>query len=192
MEIALPAPITSETTSQPRTDAMEQCELGGELERLHSECWGWSLACCGRDRELAEEVLQSTYLRILSRRAHFGGESSFKTWVFGVIRFTAREQRRRQLFWFRRNAEAEQSIDLADPARGPDAAVEDTDRRESLIRAMATLSPRQKEVFQLVFYHDLTIDQAAVVMKVSAGSARTHYERGKKALASRLANGIDR
>src|SRR5437762_4419255 len=92
MDIALPALIPSDTTFQPRTHAMEQSELERELERLHPDCWGWSLACCGRDRELAEEVLQSTYLRILSHRAKFNGGSSFKTWVLGVIRWTAREQ----------------------------------------------------------------------------------------------------
>jgi RNA polymerase sigma factor (sigma-70 family) len=192
MDAALPAFISSNTTFQPRTRAMEQCELERELERLHAESWGWALACCARDQELAEDVLQSAYLTVLSRRARFNGDSTVKTWVFGVIRWTARTERRRRLMWIRRTASSDDALGFADHADGADAAVEESDRRRALVTALARLSRRQREVMQLMFYHDMTIEQAADVMKVSIGSARTHYDRGKKALARKLVTEIER
>ena len=75
---------------------MESAELERELERMHPACWGWALACCRRDRDIAEEALQSAYLRILSGQARFDGRSSLRTWVFGVIRRTAMEELRRE------------------------------------------------------------------------------------------------
>ena len=186
MEALLPALISSDMRFQPRTHAMEQCELERELEQLHSESWGWALACCGRDRDLAEEVLQTAYLRIISRHARFNGDSSLKTWVFGVIRLTARGEVRRRWFWNRRQADPVTVIDFPDPTRGADVAVEESDQRARLIRALNSLSRRQREVLQLVFYHETTIEEAAEIMEVSIGSARTHYERGKKALARRM------
>jgi RNA polymerase sigma factor (sigma-70 family) len=165
--------------------AMDDVELKRQLERVHADCFGWAMACCGRDRDDAEEVLQTVYLTVLDGRARFDGRSTFRTWLFGVIRRTAAGERRKA--WLRglllqREANG---IRPETPAR-PDAGVESESRRQSLQRAFAQLAARQREVLQLVFYHDLTVEEAATVMSVSVGSARTHYARGKSRLAALL------
>src|SRR6185436_18271736 len=68
--------------------------LQREIAALHEASFGWALSCVGRDRPLAEEVLQEAYFRIIEGRARFDGRSALKTWLFGVIRMTAREHRR--------------------------------------------------------------------------------------------------
>jgi RNA polymerase sigma-70 factor (ECF subfamily) len=167
---------------------MERTELERELERLHTACWGWALACCGRDRDLAEEALQTAYLRILSGQARFDGRSSFQTWAFGVIRRTSMEETRRARRDRSRASEDPAELALAsDPAAPPDILAEQSDERTALTAALATLSTRQREVLHLVFYHGMTLDDAARVMELSAGSARTHYDRAKKAMALALA-----
>lgn len=155
-----------------------------ELERLHPESYGWALACCARDRALAEDVLQTVYLKILEGKARYGHRASFKTWLFAVIRKTARSETRRALV--RRLLPARYRGIAGGMPESMDREFDRADVRVTLRRALAGVSRRQREVLQLVFYHDLSIEQAADVMGVSVGAARVHYDRGKKRLRELL------
>lgn len=153
---------------------MLPADLSQGLAELHASSFGWALACCGRDRDAAADVLQQAYWKVLEGRARFDGRSALKTWLFGVIRVTAMEQRRWRLF---RNRE----VPLVEvPA--PSGPAVDRETAEALARALAKVSDRQREVLHLVFYEGLTIEEASGVMSVSVGTARQHYERGKAAL----------
>ena len=161
---------------------MDDVELRRQLERAHADCFGWAMACCGRDRDDAEEVLQTVYLTVLDGRAHYDGRSTFRTWLFGVIRRTAASGRRKA--WLRGLLLTREAGRLKPQALAPpDAEIERDSRRDGLHHAFTHLAARQREVLHLVFYHDLTVDEAAGVMGVSVGSARTHYARGKARLA---------
>jgi RNA polymerase sigma factor (sigma-70 family) len=167
--------------------AMDDVELRRQLERAHGDCFGWAMACCGRDRDDAEEVLQTVYLTVLDGRARYDGRSSFRTWLFGVIRRTAASERRKA--WLRGLLLKREAGSFAQDAFvAPDDEVERESRRDGLHHALTHLAARQREVLQLVFYHNLTVEEAAGVMRVSVGSARTHYARGKAHLAVLLSD----
>jgi RNA polymerase sigma factor (sigma-70 family) len=168
-------------------------DLDEELVRHNRAAFVWALACCRWDRSLAEDVVQIAYLKLIDGRARFAGSSSngstmngdFRGFLFGVIRRTALEERRRRAI---RSALslgfAHRAADHVEP-EGLDPLIRDETSRE-LIRALDTLSDRQREVLTLVFYHDLTIAAAAGVLGISLGSARIHYERGKANLRQLL------
>ncbi len=162
---------------------MEATELRAQLEALHSESFGWALACSEPER--AESVLQQSYLKVLDGKARFDGRSSFKTWFFGVVRNTAREDRRRAIWRKLRLLPAEAAEALPHRADA-EADLAGSELRASLLRLLGELPRRQREVLHLVFYQELTLEEAAEAMAVSIGSARTHYERGKKKLRELL------
>jgi RNA polymerase sigma-70 factor (ECF subfamily) len=165
---------------------MKPTELEAQLEQLHSESYGWALTCCGWDESEAEDVLQTAYLKVVSGRARFGGRSAFKTWFFGVVRRTAQESYRRARSHERRPGHLALGEDPAVLPPDLEGRLERSDKCRRLLSAMEELSDRQQEVLHLVFYQDLSIAEAAQVMGVSLGSARTHYERAKGHLRALL------
>ena len=163
-------------------------ELEAQLEGLHTESFGWALSCCGHDETEAEDVLQTTYLKIMTGKARFGGRSSFKTWVFGVIRRTAQEVSRRSRTEGRRMIQIVPD-DLPAPEDDPVRRMDRKKKAEALKEALGELSERQREVLHLVFYQGLSIAEASNVRGVGLGSARTHYQRGKDRLRELLEEG---
>lgn len=166
---------------------MDGRELRAQLEQLHEASFGWALHCCGRRSGEAEEVLQGAYLKILEGRARYEGRAAFKTWLFAVIRRTACDERRKQ--WLRLTGMV-RIARLQGPTRHAQSAAEvlgQSQAHDALETALSKLSARQRDVLHLVFYQDLTIQQAADVLGISVGSARQHYERGKARIKELLA-----
>jgi RNA polymerase sigma factor (sigma-70 family) len=161
---------------------MDISEFKAQLEVHHRSSYYWALACCRRDPIEAEEVLQTVYVKILEDKARFRGESSLRTWLFALIRTTAADNRRRgamqRLGWLRLAEHAA----AAPRAEHIEDVVFRSESRDAFRRALGALPRRQQEALELVFYHDLSVEEAAAVMGVTVGSARTHYERGKKRL----------
>jgi RNA polymerase sigma factor (sigma-70 family) len=168
------------STSTQRTAPLASDDLRAQLERLHPESFGWARSCCRQEPEEAENVLQAVYLKIFEHKAVFDGKAAFRTWLFAVIRRTAAEARRRR--FLQRLSLKRQREGYAPPA--PPSSAEQTtylaEVRTMFRSVLAALPRRQSEVLQLVFYHDLSLAEAAAVLGVSVGSARTHYERGKR------------
>ena len=105
-----------------------------------------------------------------------------RTWFFGVVLRTAAEHRRSRrardsalVRWFRRRPEER-------PVPTPENLSGNAETRERLLRLLEQLSRRQRDLMHLVFYQGRTIEEAAAVLSVSVGTARTHYERGKARL----------
>ncbi len=174
--------IHARTQADQVPDALRETER--RLERLHAASFGWALACCAGDEAEAADTLHDAYLKVLDGRARFAGRSSFRTFLFGVVRRTALERRRRRRTrvllakaWGRERATT---------TRGRDPVVR-SERSRMLAHALGQLSTRQREVLHLVFYEEMTIEEASAVLGTSLGTARTHYERGKRRLRRLLA-----
>jgi RNA polymerase sigma-70 factor (ECF subfamily) len=125
--------------------------------------------------------MQQVYVEVLSGRARFDERSSLKTFLFGIANNLARSRLRRLKTRLR-------LLEVWSSSPGTAAAADQSadSAPERVWIAVKALPPRQRDVVELVFCRDMTIEEASSVMGVSVGTARTHYERAKKALASEL------
>jgi RNA polymerase sigma-70 factor (ECF subfamily) len=156
------------------------------LADLHDSAYRWALACCDFEEDLAREVMQMVYLEILRRRAVFDGASSLKTWLFAVVRRTSL---RLATSLGRSGALQERLARLAVDAEHPDdceLGLARSQTRCAVAGALERLSPQQRQLVELVYYHDLSLADAATVMRVQVGTARQHFHRAKQALAREL------
>jgi RNA polymerase sigma factor (sigma-70 family) len=172
--------MTMRATPAGGAAALTELDLRAELTRVHLESHAWAVRCCRGDATDAEDVLHRAYMKVLDGAAQFAGRSSFKTWLFGVIRQTAREHARQG--WLRL-ARLERWWREREPS---DSAAGEDERVVRLRLVLTKLSKRQQEVLHLVFYQDLTIQEAAQILAMPVGTARTHYERGKARLRQLL------
>jgi RNA polymerase sigma-70 factor (ECF subfamily) len=168
--------------AEPAVDA----DLESELQSFHAASFGWALACCRHDRDEAAEVLQIAYLKALDGRARRNGHASTRTWFFGVLKRTAQERRRSRLVrelaldrWLRRHPGRD-----VEPT--PESQSSAAEQQARLLGLLDRLPSRQRDMLHLVFYQDLTVEDAASVLHVSVGTARTHYDRGKRRLRELL------
>lgn len=161
----------------------EQGQMRPELESSHEASFAWALSCCGYDYGEAEEVLQTVYLKILEGKAVWNQTAALQTWLFSVIRNTAASRRRWKFIRDFRLVPLEQGARSANnPVADLEKLAEQNERSTRVHRALSAIASRQREVLHLVFFEGLTVHDAAVVMGVSIGSARQHYDRAKKRL----------
>jgi RNA polymerase sigma-70 factor (ECF subfamily) len=149
---------------------MNQSQLETLLRQHHREAYLWARQCCGFDEELAKDVIQMVFLKILEGKAKLREDRNPKTWLFSIIRFTAIDELRKAGKW--------ESLEIE-----TEVAWEEDESDEVNYEALVRRLPKmQQEVLLMVFYHGMTLEQSAEVLQLHIGTIRTHYDRGKKRL----------
>ncbi|OJJ17286.1 hypothetical protein BKI52_31795 [marine bacterium AO1-C] len=166
---------------------MQNFNLEENLEAHYAAAYTWALHCCGYNQDLVQDIMQAVYLKILDGKAIFKGKSSFKTWLFSIIKNTAFD-------YVKKSKRSQQKLTttqvLENTLHDTDLAkeLEDKELTQLMKEALQKLPERQREVLYLVFYHDCTLKEVAKITQISIGSVRKHYDRGKKRLNEDLKN----
>jgi RNA polymerase sigma factor (sigma-70 family) len=154
------------------------------LGAIHEQVFGWALSRCNYEHAVAEDLVQQAYVELLTGRAKFEGRSTLKTFVFSVVQNLSRSRFRRVASRIRLVREVRRN-QTDEPVGAPMV-----DENAALWAAVQGLPRRQRDIIELVFCRDMTIEDASRVMGVTTGTGRVHYDRAKKALRINLADGV--
>jgi len=138
------------------------------------------------DRERADDLVQDTLERALSRWHLRRAGGNLRGWLYAILynRFLSDQQRLR-----RRGPHGALSEDAEIPgvAGGQDSALEHRD----LLRAFSTLPEEQRSVLLLIAVEDLSYEEAAQVLGVPIGTVMSRLSRARERLRRRMDGKID-
>lgn len=165
---------------------MHQADLVARLQLLHEEAFHWAMKCTQSNLEDAKDVMQMVYLKVLDGRAKYRDQGTLKAWLFRLIRNTAIDLFRKQSRTL--------VMDRPEQESGFDdieSKFFQQEKHKRLRAVLKSLSERQQQILHLVFFDEFTVEEAATVMNISVGTARTHYDRGKKSLKAKWQKTVD-
>lgn len=131
------------------------------------------------DPGLAEEIFQDTLFAVWRNARAYKGESSVRSWLYGIARRQAHNSLRRFKPPLVAAAELE-TLRCLKP--GPETLALAGATRETLAAAIADLSPPLRETLMLVVVHELTYQEAAEVLEVPIGTVRSRLSNARRAL----------
>jgi RNA polymerase sigma-70 factor (ECF subfamily) len=137
----------------------------------------------------AEDVVTEVFLDVWRNAARFEGRSQVATWILGIARFKALSSRRRRTL-----DELDEDVveAIEDTADTPEAAFEKSERSAILQDCLRQLSPAHREVVDLIYYHEQSIDEVARITGVPENTVKTRAFHARKKIAELMAaRGLD-
>ena len=147
--------------------------------RHRTPVYRWLLRFVGNET-LAEDLVSDVFLDVWRQASRFEGRSSVSTWLLAIARFKAISARR-----CRTDAELDEGVEstVADPADDPGVVLEKKNRDEMLRAALTRLSAEHKEIIDLVYYHEKSVDECAQIIGVPSGTVKTRMFYARRKLA---------
>lgn len=143
-----------------------------------------------RDEQIAEDLVSEVFLDVWRQAGKFEGRSAVSTWLLAITRFKALSALRR-----RKDAELddEAASAIEDFSDNPEIAVTKKDTGDALRKCLSALSAEHREIIDLVYYHEQSVEQVANIVEIPENTVKTRLFYARKKLAELLkAAGVER
>jgi RNA polymerase sigma-70 factor, ECF subfamily len=143
-----------------------------------------------RDQTAAEDIVNDVFLDVWRTAVKYEGRSTVSTWILAIARFKAISAIRKR---------APETLDeqtanaIEDDADDPESALQKKDKGTVLRRCLDQLSAEQRQVIDLVYYHEKSVSEVAEVVGIPVATVKTRMFYARRRLGELLKDhGIDR
>src|SRR6266446_9022280 len=150
--------------------AMEQL-----FARHHVAIYRFILRFSG-DPSLAEDVVSDVFLDVWRGAHKFKGASRVSTWLFAIARNKAISARRRQPDFVPDN---DDTMLLALSVADAEIDINQSSRRALIRKCLMQLPSVQREVLDLVYYHEKSVAEVAMIVGIPSGTVKTRMFRAR-------------
>jgi RNA polymerase sigma-70 factor, ECF subfamily len=133
-----------------------------------------------RDADAAENLTQECFMRAFRMRNRFRGESEVATWLMRIAINLAHDHNRNKRWAFWRRLTRTESIDAIAPVdarRTPEEALIESESLGSVWSAVGRLPERQKTVFSLHYFDEMSLEEISETMNLELGTIKSHLHR---------------
>jgi RNA polymerase sigma-70 factor (ECF subfamily) len=179
--------VPAHAAGEPSSDEMLIARIAGGdrlamqtlFARHRTPVYRWLLRLVGNET-VAEDLLSDVFLDVWRQAGRFQARSAVSTWLLAIARFKALSARRG-----RKDAELDETIEatVADSADNPEVVLQKKSRDQFVRTALTRLSLEHREIIDLVYYHDKSVDECAQILGVPSGTVKTRMFYARKKLA---------
>ncbi|WP_244642282.1 sigma-70 family RNA polymerase sigma factor [Chelatococcus reniformis] len=143
-----------------------------------------------RSDTAAEDVIGDVFFDVWQQANRYEARASVTTWLLSIARFKALSQLRRRTT---DALEPEAAEAIADDADDPEVTLQKADKAAVMRQCLDRLPPIHREVIDLVYYHEQSLDEVAQILGIPENTVKTRVFHARKRLSDLLAAaGIDR
>jgi RNA polymerase sigma-70 factor (ECF subfamily) len=137
-------------------------------------------------REVAEDLFQETWMRVLLRGGQYNGKARFDTWLFTIARNQvidlSRKRTMASLDEMSDTSEDGRAFEIAIDAPSPLELFQLSEDRAEVAQILLKLEPNYREVLVLRFHEELSLEEIATVTRAPLSTVKSRLYRGLAAL----------
>jgi RNA polymerase sigma-70 factor (ECF subfamily) len=135
------------------------------------------------DETIAEDVVNEVFFEVWRQASRFEARSQVSTWLLAIARYRTLTALKR-----RNDARTDDDfgVEIEDPAEDPEVATQTKDRNEILRHCLTKLSPPQREIIDLIYYHEKSAAEVAAIVGIPRNTVKTRMFAARKKLSELL------